>query len=567
MVEALRDERRYIQRFLKIKTKGAKVEPLILNRAQIRLLDALDEQDRQGKPMRAIILKARQMGFSTVTEAKMFHRAATARNQNGLVVAHQDDSTRLLFEMTRRYYENLPEPLRPMKRASNAQELVFDNPDKDPARREKRPGLHSRIRCQTAGGRGIGRGDTLQMVHLSEFAFWPGDKLATLTGILQAVPSERGTMVVIESTANGYDEFRNLWEAAVNGENDFAPLFFPWFEHDAYRMPVPPGTEWTPAEEELRERFGLDGEQLQWRRWCIANNCHGDERLFRQEYPSYPEEAFLTSGAAVFDNELVDRRLRDAPEPVKVGAFEYKSDPENPARIWEIEFIERPDGCVKIYEEPKKGWPYVIGGDTAGEGSDWFTGQVLDNVSGKQIAVLRQQYDEDLYARQMFCLGKHYNAALLGIEVNFSTYPVSLLQLMKYPRQYIRKIPDTFRQKFKESYGWQTNSLTRPVAIAELVQVFRENPEIVQDRDTLLEMRTFIRNDRYRPEAGPGEHDDLVMALAIAHQIREQMSMTPPRGQRSTDGWTKDMWEDYNRASPQMKAYLRAKWGKETNEQ
>lgn len=563
MRRRLQDPEFYLPRFLKIRTKAGELVPFQMNPAQRRLYEALKEQDRQGKPMRAIVLKARQLGFSTLAEGLIFKMAATGFNRSGLIVAHREDSTANLFKMSKRFLENLPEPVRPMTRASNAREILFENPDKDERRRAEHPGLGSRIRCQTAGGGGIGRSDTLQMVHASEFAFWPGDKRETWIGIMQAVPAERGTLVIVESTANGYDEFHEMWEAAVRGESDFIPMFFPWFENGEYRKPVEPGTEWTEAEREMMADFGLDGEQLSWRRWCIANNCAGDERLFRQEYPAQPEEAFLTSGTPVFDNDLVDMRLRDAPEPVKVGSFEYDTDKDNPALIWNIRFREREDGCVKIYAEPKKDWPYVIGGDTAGEGSDWFTGQVIDNVTGVQAAVLRHQYDEDLYARQMYCLGRYYNWALLGPEVNFSTYPVGLLTMMKYPKQYIRRIPDTYRQKFRESYGWRTDPLTRPVAIAQLVQAFRENPEMVKDRETLKEMRVFARNIRGRPEAMPGEHDDLVMALAIALQIREQQTMTPPKGKRTTDGWTKDMWEDYHRAGPKMKAILRAKWGRE----
>lgn len=563
----LRDRRWYIPANLKIKTKDARLAPLTMNAAQRRLLDALEAQDAEGRPMRVIILKARQMGFSTMTEAFIFHEAATRRNVNGLVVAHQDDSTKRLFEMTRRYYENLPDPLKPMTKASNAQEIVFDNPDKNEARRAKNPGLHSRIRCQTAGGRGIGRGDTLRMVHLSEFAFWPGEKADTLVGILQAVPSERGTLVVIESTANGYDAFHDLWERAVRGESDFLPLFFPWFEMEEYRKPVPPGTEWTEAERELAQRFGLDDQQLAWRRWCIANNCGGDEDKFRQEYPSYPEEAFLTSGRPVFDPDAVEARLREELTPLRRGQFVFDQDPANPARIGDIRWEERADGCVTIYEEPVSGRPYVIGGDTAGTGSDWFTGQVLDNTSGKQVAVLRHQYDEDVYARQIYCLGRFYRWALLGIEVNYSTYPVKLLAMMGYPKLYLRQIPDTIKMKFREAYGWETNSRTRPLAIAQLVQAFRDDPEMVRDRETLKEMKVFNYNDDHRPEALPGEHDDLVMALAIANAIRDQQRAEPePRKDPSTKHWTRDMWEDYNAADAETKKHLKEIWGETDDE-
>ena len=540
LLALMRDERAYMRRCLKIKTKDAQIAPLVLNDAQTRLLDAMDGQERQGKPIRVIILKARQMGFSTVTEAVIFHRAATRRNVSALIVAHRDDSTKNLFSMSKRYYDNLPAALRPMRQASNAKELIFDNPDRR-AGRKKVEGLHSRIRCQTAGGGGIGRSDTLQLVHLSEFAFWPGDKRETLIGILQAVPSEPGTLVVIESTANGYDEFHTMWEAAVRGESDFIPLFFPWYEMAEYRKPVTPGTVWTQAERDMAERYGLDDEQLSWRRWCIANNCAGDEDKFRQEYPSYPEEAFLTSGRPVFDMDAIERRMQAELTPLKTGQFGFETDPKNPAVIRKIRWIDREDGCVKIYREPEKGAPYVAGGDTAGTGSDYFTGQVLDNRTGRMAATLRHQYDEDEYARQMYCLGRYYNWALLGIEVNYSTYPVKMLAMMNYPRLYLRQIPDTYKVKFREAYGWETNSRTRPLAIAGLVTAFREDPELVCDRETLKEMKVFNYNDDHRPEALPGEHDDLVMALAIANAIRDQQTYEAKKSSPSTKHWTADM--------------------------
>lgn len=558
---ALQDTRTYIERYLRIKTKRARIEPFHLNAAQERLYDALMEQDRAGKPMRAIVLKARQMGFSTLAEAMIFHMAATEENRNGLIVAHRQDSTRNLFEMSKRYYDFLPEELRPMMRASNAQEILFDNPDKNAERRAQNPGLGSRIRCQTAGGGGIGRSDTLQMVHASEFAFWPGDKKETWIGVMQAVPAERGTLVIVESTANGFDEFHELWESAVNGENDFIPMFFPWFELPEYRKPVPPGTEWTAAEREMRERYGLDDEQLAWRRWCIKNNCAGDEEKFRQEYPGYPEEAFLTSGNAVFDADLVAMRLQECQTPLRIGQFEYETDPLNPATIRDIRFAEREDGCIRIYAEPETDRPYVIGGDTAGTGSDWFTGQVLDNITGRQAAVLRQRYDEDLYARQMYCLGRYYNDALLGVEVNYSTYPVKLLELMRYPRQYLRQTADVIGARFRDALGWETTSRTRPVAIAELVKGFREDPELVCDRQTLMEMRVFQYNADHRPEALPGEHDDLVMALAIANAIRPQQRMTMPDEARRMSGWTEDMWEDFYAADEETRRFLLEAWG------
>ena len=507
----------YIENCLKIKTKSGTVVPFRLNDAQRKLYAVAKRQQDAGKPVRLIILKARQLGFSTLTEGLIFHACATRKNVNALIVAHREDATANLFRMSKLFYDELPAPVKPMLRASNAQELVFENPSKLRSEREARPGLRSRIRCATAGGRGIGRSDTLQCVHLSEYAFWPDGadgKASTLAGILQAVPSLPGTMVVIESTANGFEDFKERWDAAVAGENDFEPVFFAWFENPDYSMPVVPGTEWTPEERELRDAYRLTDEQLQWRRWCIANNCGGSLDMFRQEYPASPGEAFLHSGTGVFDNEQIVLRLERLPGPAGRGEFT------------DGEWTESETGAITLYELPEEGVPYVLGGDTAGEGSDYFTAIVIDNVTGRIVAKLRQKYSEPEYVRQICALGRFYNDALVAIETNFSTYPVMKLQEMEYPNQYSREREDTYTRQMKKSYGFRTDRQSRPRAIANLVEVFSSHPEWFTDRELLEEMLTFCYNEDHRPEALAGKHDDLVMGAAITYAVRHQQRMT-----------------------------------------
>ncbi len=507
----------YIENCLKIKTKSGTVVPFRLNDAQRKLYAVAKRQQDAGKPVRLIILKARQLGFSTLTEGLIFHACATRKNVNALIVAHREDATANLFRMSKLFYDELPAPVKPMLRASNAQELVFENPSKLRSEREARPGLRSRIRCATAGGRGIGRSDTLQCVHLSEYAFWPDGadgKASTLAGILQAVPSLPGTMVVIESTANGFEDFKERWDAAVAGENDFEPVFFAWFENPDYSMPVVPGTEWTPEERDLKAAYQLTDEQLQWRRWCIANNCGGSLDMFRQEYPASPGEAFLHSGTGVFDNEQIVLRLERLPEPAGRGEFT------------DGEWTESETGAITLYELPEDGVPYVLGGDTAGEGSDYFTAIVIDNVTGRIAAKLRQKYSEPEYVRQIYALGRFYNDALVAIETNFSTYPVMKLQEMEYSNQYSREREDTYTRQMRKSYGFRTDRQSRPRAIANLVEVFSSHPEWFTDRELLEEMLTFCYNEDHRPEALAGKHDDLVMGAAITYAVRHQQRMT-----------------------------------------
>lgn len=234
-------------------------------------------------------------------------------------------------------------------------------------------------------------------------------------------------------------------------------------------------------------------------------------------------------GKTIFDAQKVSERLSQIKEPIKTGSFSYETyyDKEKNEVLIKndsIEWVNDPNGYISIHKDVKERYPYVIGGDTAGEGSDNFTGQILDNTTGEQVAVLLHQFDEDLYAKQMYCLGKHYNWALLSPETNYSTYPIKELERLHYPKMYVRQREDDFTHKIVPAYGFQTTKLTRPIIIAALVKVVRENIELINDRKTLEEMLTFVRNEKGRPEAQNGAHDDLIMGLAIAHYIRPQQS-------------------------------------------
>ena len=380
--------KKYIEEYVKIRDKKRKIIPLKLNEPQLKYYNVIKELKKQRKPVRIIILKARQMGFSTETEAIFFKETVTKPNVNTAIVAHKEDSTTNLFNMSKLMYDQLPEAIKPDKKASNAKELVFD--------KENGTGLKSKIKCFTAGGSGIGRSDTLNNLHLSELAFWTGDKKETLTGLLQAVPNDPDTMIVIESTANGYEYFKELWDDAVDGKNDFVPLFIGWNELQEYKMKYT-GFELTKEEKELQKRYGLTLEQLTWRRWCIANNCGNDVEQFKQEYPINPEEAFISTGKCYFNKEKIIKRIQEVKDikPIQQGYFDFKY---NGLKIMSIKWVEDKEGAIKIYKKPKKYYPYVLAGDTAGEGSDFFTGQVLDNTDGSQVAVLRQELDEISYA-------------------------------------------------------------------------------------------------------------------------------------------------------------------------
>lgn len=272
------------------------------------------------------------------------------------------------------------------------------------------------------------------------------------------------------------------------------------------------------------------------------------------------------TGRTIFNARAVSERLAKAPEPLREGFFTYREVPGTAAdprpRIESWTWQEEKGGPIQIFREPEAGRPYVIGGDTAGEGSDWFTAQVLDNVTGQQAAVLRHRYDEDTYAKQVWCLGMTYNTALVGLETNFSTYPVKRLEELGYPRQYVREAEDTFAGPEPRSYGFRTTAVTRPVILGGLTEAMRDALDGVSHRQTLEEMLTFVRDEHMRPAAEPGAHDDCVMALAIAWYIRPRQRMTPETAEgEARRKWTADMWEDYREADGEERDRMLAAWG------
>ena len=272
-------------------------------------------------------------------------------------------------------------------------------------------------------------------------------------------------------------------------------------------------------------------------------------------YDVYCRGLWGVYGKTIFNAQAVNSQVEKNIQPIKVGYF-IKTEKG-------YEWAEDENGDIAIYEEPKQGYPYVMGVDTAGEGSDKSTAQVLDNTNGAQVARIHTTMEEDLFSDQIMALGYYYNEALIGIEANFSTYPIRTLQERGYPRQYLRETEDSITHQIKMSYGFKTTALTRPIILANLIAVARQNIEKIIDKVTLFEMLTFVRNSKGRMEAKEGSHDDMIMALAIALYIRPHQDFiaTKPKEQTTRAEWTKDQYEDYRRAPSDMQERMLKMWG------
>ena len=227
-------------------------------------------------------------------------------------------------------------------------------------------------------------------------------------------------------------------------------------------------------------------------------------------------------GKTVFDARALQARLEQKIKPIKTGYFVYDYDG---LKISNIRWMNDRNGYINIYQLPNTPavTKYCIGGDTAGEGSDYYTGHVLDAKTGIQVAALKHQFDADQYTHQMYCLGIYYKTALIGIEANFDTYPIKELQRLGYQKQYVREAVDTYTGKTEKRFGFKTTKLTRPTVISRLIAIVRDHVNTISDKDTLEELLTIVRNEKGRIEAPEGGHDDQMMGLAIAHEVREQV--------------------------------------------
>lgn len=162
--------------FLRIKTKKGEIIPLTMNEAQKKLAKTVFDQIKMNKPVRIIILKARQMGFSTTTEAIIYYLSSLQEAKNAFIVAQDSSASENLYDMFRLYYDYIPEHIKPMRKRNNSRRLTFESPAMKDIDRKKEPGLKSKITVQSAENRVLARSETIHYLHISELAFWPENR-------------------------------------------------------------------------------------------------------------------------------------------------------------------------------------------------------------------------------------------------------------------------------------------------------------------------------------------------------------------------------------------------------
>lgn len=526
MIRGFSDHQKFCSH-LQIRSKDGITVPYLSSPGGMKLDASIRKQERAGRPVRQVVLKASQVWMSSSVATQVFRRIAFFPGRRALVVADTQDHANLVFEYYEQYIKS-----------------YTDNPyGSEWGCAVKLPGMvkdteqwlrwanESSILVGTANNVDIGRSAPYNWAHLSEAAFYRSLG-GLMTGLMQRIPLSADSGVVIESTANGMGgDFYDLCQLAMGGRTGWAFVFFAWWEHPENQMdPAMLGfsdlaafqksltkDEWTE-----QQAYNLNLRQLAWRRHKIDTDCEGRLGRFQQEHPANPQEAFQSSGRTIFDMQALSRMpviqepTRGRLEVVEVGIEKR------------VQFLADTHGDLLVYRRPEKGKRYIIGADHA-EGKDpkakdgrsdpdYCSAQVLDADTGEQVAKWRERLEPAPWAQRLYWLAKWFNWAFLVPEQNsVGIAVITKLMELDYPLDLIysqeRDLTDR-RPAELHQLGWRTDVRTRPILISNLDMAIRQMAVQIHDQNTVTECQTFVRKPNGREEGV--DHDDDVIAAALA---------------------------------------------------
>lgn len=518
------DDLDWCEEHLSIIAKSTDIVPLRWNPMQEKVNRAAIGRLKQGRPIRLIILKARQHGISTQVQAWKHARSHRRSGIKAFLLSHTDESKRKIWGMQRiflKYGRTLPY----VSNFGAIEGPLIWNHD-------------SMLTCATARGEEIGHGETITFLHASEVSRYgegqsPDQQqraVAKFSELLGAVAKTPDSVVVLESTANGYGEmFEQMYHKAEAGEIDYTPVFIAWWENPEYIRPLSFGpihheSDLDPVELGLRDQFKLSLEQLNWRRDTIASDCNGDVRMFQEKYPASAEEAFLVSGSTVFDPERIKAYLEAATPPVWRGDIDYvPPEFEHDTGRWELH--EDPRGPLRIWERPDEMDAYAIGADPAvcrDTRSDRDAAVIRSGKSLDVVATFAGHLDPGVFALKLAALGYYYNTALLAPENNavgeavVGTLMGRLGGPQIYHNVYRYSRTDKATGLTQIVYGFPTSVKTKHAAIEAEKAMIRDGSERCPCVDVLTEAKTFVNMPNGKMGAQTGCRDDLVMAWCIS---------------------------------------------------
>jgi hypothetical protein len=555
----------YARSVLKVLDRGTLV-PFELRPAQVKLWAVLADQQDRGAPLRAAILKARKLGCSTMAQGLMVQRTTLIPNHSAITIAHNIDTAGAILRMAEQMYHHLPDVdddelvlKPPIANRRRLKELRFGEPDNFNLYSGKRRGFggdQSSLLVDTAKEFEAGRGFTFQSVHGSEVAFYP-DLKRKLTSIANAVDhTDPNTMILLESTANGHNEFKELCDKAMAGEGDYPLVFLAWFDDPRYvraltRREAQAFTvgehKHGDEEHDLVANYQLSPEQLQWRRWAIDSLCQGDVNVFHQEYPSFPAEAFLASGQAYFGGILIQRAIRSAtaqaePKMIELKATGHETHKTRRGTVDVPSSVKASEGGPwELWTPPSEDGQYVIGVDPAsGEDDDeqaYFAIVVIDHATREQCAQLEVRTEPDLVAQQLMlaCLYfSRHRRPWLAIE-RTGGFGLSLIDALfheyGYRQMYTKRRGDRPTGTYTDRLGWDTTRVTKGLLHEEALALLREGTHGIKSVRLARQMETYVRRGSGRVGPQSGATSDLLLAWMIAQTVAAEKA---PRVERST---------------------------------
>ena len=556
--------------FVYIKRKGGGTDILFrLNRSQRRLINRLERMRKAGKPIRLVLLKARQWGGSTAIQMYMaWLQLVHEVGLNSLIIAHQGTGSDEIKDMFDRMVKSYPVSiLHELGEAYALNEPKMVGVGKSGSI-FRVPQRNCKIKVGTAERPNSCRGGDYNLVHLSEVGLWKETEGKKPEDIVRSACSgillKPLTMIVYESTPNGVGNFfHKEYLAAKKGESQFEAMFVAWFEIEQYELPFENDAEKYAFAEKLfmnrhndevksdREEPGTylwrlweKGATLEAIHWYVSERTkctnHGD---MASEYPSDDIEAFTYSGRKVFNNEDVEQFRPACRAPRWKGEI-YGNADEGAEALSGLRFRKEDDGRLFIWHDVEKSEDeevtdrYLVVVDVCkghtknADFADIVVFDRLNMIDGEPPVVAAEWHghiDMDKLAWKAAQVAAYYDNALLVIESNTletnntkgeAEYILTLIHDAYGKQLYARKqSAEDIRQGLPRKYGYHTNPLTKKVVIYNLKVVIREHLYIEREAECLDEYLTYVETEDNKFEAMEGYHDDRLMTRAIGMQI------------------------------------------------
>lgn len=547
------DQTLLIEMVFVIDDKEGDTVPFFPNKSQKIVAEEYLNCKKKGIPFKAIIIKGRQQGISSWVTSLQLSIGITNKNFQGYTVADEDESTSNLFKKAKSYYDPVPEPLKPTERYNNRREFHWAKDDGS--------GMNSSWGISTAGnttkkGR-VGNSFTIHLLHCSEVGWWPNID-TTLSGLTDACT--KNADIILESTANGYNELQERWEKAEKGKSDYLAIFVPWYIQEEYSKEFRRKREKEEfinnidkAESKIfnylksyRDNIDeINYKNLWWYYRKYVDDKNEDIAEMQQEYPTFPAEAFQSSGRPVFNRENVEDKLlyaKDNHRPIKAyNVIPFVKETDNIKEKVEFDYIEIPvtdqepwpDADIYVFESYNRHKNYVCGADVAegNEDGDYSSASIYSVQGWEQAIQINGHWEADVYGYLLYEWGKKYGWAYMMVENNNHglTTNTTLLKNLNYPRKHFhfRIKTDEKKDKETEKMGWWTGN-NKFLMIDEFrTAAINSNQMEIKDYRTLEECMTYVKDENGSYNSESGKYDDRIIDKAIAWQGRKHVRTGP----------------------------------------